>query len=108
VDQARNNGDTPLFVAASRGGIVPRGKTNAFRLLILRLLIHDGKANVDQADNEGVTPLIEAARNGDADVVRVLLEEGKADPNVKCGGMTAYDVAKAERRRDVLSVLTSK
>ena len=41
--------------------------------------MEEGKADVDKVDDKGCTPLIMAAQNGHMEVVRFLVEEGKAD-----------------------------
>ena len=101
---ARDDGTTPLFVAASNGHtevvrvLVEEGKADvdkatsddgATPLLIaaqnahmevVQLLVKEGNADVDKAaSDDGSTPLCAAAANGHAEIVRLLVEEGKAD-----------------------------
>ena len=47
----------------------------------MRILVTEGKADVNQAENDGYIPLYFAAFNGDAAVVRFLFSEGTADVN---------------------------
>jgi ankyrin repeat protein len=51
------------------------------RLRIIRWLIEIG-ANCNTVDNNGWTPLFHAANNGRLDIVRMLVEEGKASVSV--------------------------
>lgn len=39
-------------------------------------------ASVDIADKDGSTPIIDAAFLGNLSVLKVLIEQGKADPNI--------------------------
>jgi hypothetical protein len=64
VDQANNNGATPLFIAAQNG-----------HLEVVEVLLEQ-RANVNQAKNVGATPLYIAAQNGHLAVVKALLEKG--------------------------------
>lgn len=69
-----------------------RGYTKLVQTLIGR------GAEVDAKNTEGFTPLHEAARTGQADVVKVLLDCGEADINGKAGPgeKTPFDVATPE------------
>eukprot|EP00756_Hemistasia_phaeocysticola_P045071 Hpha_TRINITY_DN18839_c0_g1::TRINITY_DN18839_c0_g1_i1::g.26225::m.26225 len=64
-------GSTPLMDAVAAGQIDT-----------VRVLIYDGKVNVNHVDREG-TPLHQAVTQGFPDMVRVLLEEGKADGSLR-------------------------
>jgi ankyrin repeat protein len=55
--------------------------TASRRLRIIRWLIEIG-ANCNTGDNNGWTPLFHAANNGRLDIVRMLVEEGRASVNV--------------------------
>ena len=61
VDKAKNNGATPLFVAAETG-----------QERCVELLLGAG-AKVDQAANNGGTPLLVAATIGDEKCVRRIV-----------------------------------
>lgn len=64
-------GITPLTVAGEKGNVD-----------ILRLLVENGKADVNDKSSYGVTPLIAAAAAGQADAIAYLLEHG-ADATAK-------------------------
>ena len=64
-------GITPLTVAGERGN-----------LDILRLLVENGKADVNEKSSYGVTPLIAAAAAGKSEAIAYLLEKG-ADATAK-------------------------
>jgi len=64
VDQAANNGCTPLFQAAQEG-----------QEKCVELLLGAGAA-VDQANNNGSTPLFIAAQEGQEKCVQLLLGAG--------------------------------
>lgn len=65
ADERNHDGMTPLTVAAENGNIE-----------IIRLLIEEGKANVNLPSNYGVTPLIAATRAGKEDAAKYLIEKG--------------------------------
>ena len=68
---------------------------------VLRLLLENG-ADIDAQDHDGRTPLHWASDVGALEVVRVLLEHGADDVEVKGNdGMTALQEA-AERRHDAV------
>ena len=67
MNQAKNNGCTPLYIAAENG-----------HLEIAKLLLVKGKANVNLARDMGATPLFVAAYRGHVEVAKLLLVEGKA------------------------------
>jgi ankyrin repeat protein len=86
-----NAGNGCLHYAASQG-----------YFNISKYLISMG-AKVNSVNNEGNTPLIIAAANGYEDLVKILLING-ADKTLKNkNGDTAYDVAKDETLRRLLS-----
>ena len=62
VDQATQDGATPLCVAAQEG-----------HLTVVRALVAELGANVDQAMQDGTTPLFIAAHKGQLEVVRALV-----------------------------------
>ncbi|EOD31535.1 hypothetical protein EMIHUDRAFT_364913, partial [Emiliania huxleyi CCMP1516] len=66
VNQARNNGATPLFMACNKG-----------HLEIARLLLEAGAA-VSQAEQNGVTPLYIASQEGHIECVRLLRDASAA------------------------------
>jgi ankyrin repeat protein len=65
VNQGDAKGWTALHVAVSHHHIG-----------CVRVLLHDGKANVNVKDRDGTTPLHVAASNGDNDIVVLLLQAG--------------------------------
>ena len=64
IDQASNNGCTPLYVASSQG-----------HLEVVRELVRGG-ASINQASNDGRTSLFIASSQGHVEVVRELLTAG--------------------------------
>ncbi len=80
VNQADSNGTTPLMLSCSLGDTV-----------IAQLLITNG-ANTNLTDSTGKTALIVSAYGGYIDLVNLLLSAG-ADPQLRAGGMRAYDFA---------------
>ena len=63
VDQANENGATPLLIASENGHVE-----------VVRVLVEAG-ASVDQADKDGATPLSRASANGHDEVVRELASQ---------------------------------
>jgi hypothetical protein len=68
VNQANNNGATPLFIASQNG-----------HASVCDLLLGHG-AEVNQANNDGATPLWIASQNGHASVCDLLLARYHASP----------------------------
>ena len=70
VNQARNNGVTPLYIASEKG------HTEVVELL----LAHDG-VEVNQANHNGATPLFIASQKGRTEVVELLLAHDGVEVN---------------------------
>ena len=68
-----------------------------------RALIEAG-ANVNEDDSDGVTPLFAASREGNATMVRALLEAG-ADYKETKSGTCPYTIAKQNGHKDVVQAL---
>jgi len=66
VDQATNDGATPLLFVACLEGYTE----------IASVLLDEGGANPNQADKDGRTPLYVACRFGNKETASVLLEGG--------------------------------
>ena len=64
VDQAREDGTTPLYVAAQQG-----------HLKVVRALV-EANATVDQAAENGATPLSVATMQSHLEVAQVLVDAG--------------------------------
>ncbi|XP_072032763.1 transient receptor potential cation channel subfamily A member 1-like [Amphiura filiformis] len=65
VTDALTNGQTPLHVCCRRGFSK-----------VVKILIHNGKADVNSRDKDKTTPLHQATIKGDIDVCRLLIENG--------------------------------
>jgi len=77
------DGQNPLYVACHLGF-----------LHILKILVFEGKADVNIQDNRGGTPLKMASQNGYKDIVRFLVVESKAKVNIpNMDGCTALTSA---------------
>jgi ankyrin repeat protein len=71
----------------------------------VRLLIRNG-SNTNASNDYGVTPLILAGENGNASIVKTLLEEGKADPNkAMWNGLTPLMVAARNGFVEIIQLL---
>jgi ankyrin repeat protein len=98
VNQARDTGVTPLYVAAQQG-----------HLAVVKYLITQGKAAVNQACQDGATPLYVAARKGYLEVVRYLIERGQAAINQVCkDGATPLCIAVCYDHLEVVQYLVSQ
>ncbi|MEW6210276.1 MAG: ankyrin repeat domain-containing protein [Acidobacteriota bacterium] len=71
------------------------------KILIASLISKGANVNIIADD---VTPLMTAAREGDIEIVQMLLQAG-ADPNVECGGFKAYDYADHYGRDEIALLL---
>lgn len=78
VNQAGNDGYTPLFVASQKGNVA-----------IVKVLL-EAACNVNQATNAGSTPLTMASYNGNVEVVRLLLQQSNIDTRI-VGNNTWFD-----------------
>lgn len=72
---ADQEGDTPLMHACRSG------KSDAVTTLVSSFKRFGLK--VDETNNAGVTPLMEAARAGNTEICRALVQEGRADVNIR-------------------------
>mgnify|MGYP003953180329 CR=1 FL=1 len=81
VNQANNNGWTPLLIAAEKG-----------HTEVARLLLERG-ANVNQANNNGWTPLLIAIHHDHAELARLLLDHDADVNQAAYGGTTALILA---------------
>ena len=86
------NGNTPLFCAATHG------------LADMCILLLRNGAAADFANKRGQTPLYAAASAGHRGVVRILLKAG-AEPTRSCRGGTPLDVARARGYHEIVSDL---
>ncbi len=82
VTARSKNGRTALsWACRSRG----ENATEAQQAEVARTLIAKG-ADANEPDSDGHTPLSWAARSGNARLVKVLVREGGAQINLRCGG----------------------
>ncbi|XP_041460722.1 ankyrin repeat domain-containing protein 27-like [Lytechinus variegatus] len=81
------DGNTPLMLACRAGH--PE--------VVTALLTIFGRfgLKIDDTNNKGVTPLMEAARAGNTEICRALVQEGRADVNIResTSYCTAFDFA---------------
>ncbi len=71
VNQPRNDGVAPLYIAAQDG-----------RAEVVQILVNTEGVALNQPMNDGATPLYIAAQNGHSEVVKILLQAG-ADQSIK-------------------------
>ena len=95
MDQAKDNGATPLLVACEKG-----------RLECARLLLETG-ASVSQARNDGAMPLFMACQNGHVECARLLLEAGAAVNQARNNGATPLLIACRNGHLEVAKLLSS-
>ncbi len=96
VKTVANSGQTPLFVAVSKG-----------HLEIVNILL-DAKASPSAKDRNGTTPLQRASAAGLVELVARLLDAGAPINASDNQGWTALHHAQAERRTDVVELLLSR
>lgn len=97
VNQAMNDGATPLTIALDNG-----------HLNVIDLLLKHEKINYNKAGNEyGHTPLMIASREEFPNIVRSLLSNG-ADSILTLGdGVTALHIAELYNQSEVVEILKS-
>eukprot|EP00613_Pedinella_sp_CCMP2098_P077030 CAMPEP_0171938560 /NCGR_PEP_ID=MMETSP0993-20121228/35586_1 /TAXON_ID=483369 /ORGANISM="non described non described, Strain CCMP2098" /LENGTH=178 /DNA_ID=CAMNT_0012580181 /DNA_START=134 /DNA_END=667 /DNA_ORIENTATION=+ len=96
VNQARNDGFTPLCIAVQKG-----------HLDVVQLLL-DGGAAVNQASNDGSTLLLSAVHQGRLDVVQLLLKRGAAVNQASNDGFTPLYIAVLLGRLDLVQLLLDR
>jgi ankyrin repeat protein len=95
VNQATQDGTTPLFMAAQKG-----------HLEVVRALVTELGADVNQATQDGATPLLIAAGKGHLKVVRALVTELGADVNQAAqNGVTPLLIAAQEGHLEAVRAL---
>ncbi|APC91618.1 MULTISPECIES: ankyrin repeat domain-containing protein [Francisella] len=70
VNQANNNGVTPLWIACQRGHIN-----------IVKLLLLDSRIEVNQPINDGTTPFMIACQRAHINIVELLLSNSRTEAN---------------------------
>ncbi|OKP12439.1 hypothetical protein PENSUB_1924 [Penicillium subrubescens] len=60
---------------------------------VVQLLLQNSEVDPNQPDRQGFTALWWACFSGKSDIVRLLLDHKKTDPNLKCGGQTPLAAA---------------
>ena len=96
VNQARDNGDTPLLIASMCG-----------HKEVCALLLDRG-ANVDQAAHDGCTPLFLASQNGHKEVCALLLDRGANVNQARDNGKTPLYVASEHGHEEICKLLLDR
>lgn len=96
VDQARDDGATPLYKACQDGGSME----------IAEMLIKAG-ASVNKPDPSGMTPLWLAIHQGRPKLVKYLLD-ANADPTHRVQGWSVLELAKREGHDEIAALLHQK
>ncbi|WP_041768572.1 ankyrin repeat domain-containing protein [Pseudovibrio sp. FO-BEG1] len=73
---------------------------------VLALLVKAG-ADIDAKEERGYTPLMAAARAGNIENVRFLVENGADALLANNAGLTAWHIAKTRNKKDILKYLSS-
>ena len=95
-----NMEETPLF-ATIKSYIVGS-------IEYVKLLVEIGKADVDKGDSaEGKTPLMAAVINNNIEIASYLLEKGAKKDLKDKSGKTAYEYAKSDEMKELLSSETT-
>ena len=92
VAAENNENESPLYVASEMGHI------DAVKFLLAK------GANVEIASLYG-TPLMIACKEGFFDIVRILIEDGKADIFKTCQDKTALDFAQENNHHEIVNFL---
>ena len=93
INQAANNGLTPLFIAILNG-----------RFNIVNTLIEAG-ADINQVDNDGDSPLIVAVQHEKSDILQVLITAGADVQHVNKKRKSALMFASASGFLDIVQIL---
>ena len=97
LDRVSNFGGTALYEATS---------TSRENAEMIRLLISRG-ANIKAATKKGETPLMNAARWGNLEHVKLLIEAGADRDRKSNSGQSALDFARQRKHSDVIAYLES-
>jgi len=109
------NNMTALLSAISNGAYVNIHSRNGFTPLIfavqqvnveaVQTLVKRYGADVDRQENDGWTPLHFAASIGSVELVKLLLAAGADASRTSVDGVTAYDIAVQEDKKDVIPLI---
>jgi ankyrin repeat protein len=97
VRDGDGDGDTPLHCAAFGG-----------QLEVARILLLELNVEVNSRNDEGSTPLHLASqgrREGNPDIVQLLLDHGADAQVCNLSGMTASQVARGQRRHEIVQLI---
>ena len=92
IDDANNEGTTPLLIAIQMGNHEEVG------------LLVNASADLELADKDGQTPLLTAASYGDMDVIQILIKNGVDLQQKDSKGRTAYVILKEEFGEDLAKI----
>jgi uncharacterized protein len=95
INAADWQGATPLVFAAYAG------KVEAISLLVAQGALVNSKPTI------GITPLNAAVMSGNLDAIKLLIAAGALIEQLDANGNSARAIAKAAKRADILSLLTS-
>ena len=82
---------------------------------IVNLFLLDKRVNLNKQDNYGWTGLHWACENGNTNLVKLILESGKCDLNIKTtedygyikSGSTALDIAKQKNFQNIIQLFAN-
>ena len=94
MNQAANDGRTPLFTASYQGHVE-----------VVKLLLAAPGIDVNQANNNGFTPLYNASQEGHVEVVKLLLAVGADVNKASKGGWTPLYMASRNGHAEIVKLL---
>ena len=94
INQADNDGATPLYMACQEG-----------HSKVVQLLLTIKEIQINQALNDGRTPLWQACLNGHLEVVQVLLTKEGIDTNKDWKETTPLAIAKWKGHTEIVNLL---
>ena len=98
MNQASDNGTTPLYIASEKG-----------HAEVVSILLAKQGVNVNQTMNDGATPLYAASLQGHTEVVSMLLaKQGVGANQAMKGGCTPLWIASRYGHTEVVSLLLAK
>jgi ankyrin repeat protein len=73
---------------------------------IIKILMQDGRADIDKGDKYGLTPFMEVISNGDIEIIKLLMEDKRVSVNIEDNyGLTPLMMACKKGDDEIIKML---